>query len=113
AMTPLTVTVRTAPFAHVEVSLTVKNTVPPPPPPPTPTPVKGKKSHPVKGPTAPRLGQVIYRGALKGMADAYGLYIGALHPKFVEGIAEVGTLTVHTFASSGVANTATTVTITP
>ncbi|MGH2390275.1 MAG: SBBP repeat-containing protein, partial [Chloroflexota bacterium] len=113
AATPLTVTVHTAPFAHIQVALTVKNTVPPPPPPPTPTPVKGKKHAPIKGPSAPKVGQVIYRGQLNGKADAFGLYIGALHPKFVEGTTEVGTLAVHTFASSGVANTSTTVTIAP
>ncbi|MGH2346152.1 MAG: hypothetical protein ACRDG4_13070 [Chloroflexota bacterium] len=109
----MTVTVHTAPFAHIQVALTVKNTVPPPPPPPTPTPVKGKKHAPIKGPSAPKVGQVIYRGQLNGKADAFGLYIGALHPKFVEGTTEVGTLAVHTFASSGVANTSTTVTIAP
>lgn len=113
ATTPLTVTVHTAPFAHVQAVLTVKNTVPPPPPAPTPIPVKGKKQPPVKGPVAPKVGQVIYRGLLKGTADAFGLYVGAFHPKFVEGVTEIGNLVISTSASSGTATTATTVTVAP
>ncbi len=104
AVTPISVTVHTAPFAKVQITLTVKNTVPPPPATP------GVK---VKGPKPPKLGQVIYHLVVKGTADAYGLYVGQLFPKIKIAAAVTATLAIHTSNSGGAANTITTITIQP
>ena len=104
AVTPISVTVHTAPFAKVQITLTVKNTVPPP----AATP--GIK---VKGPKPPKLGQIIYRLVMKGTADAYGLYVGQLFPKIKIAAAVTATLAIHTSNAGGAANTVTTITIQP
>ena len=104
AATPISVTVHTAPFAKVQITLTVKNTVPPP------AVAPGTK---VTGPKPPKLGQVIYHLVVKGTADAYGLYVGQLFPKLKIAAAVTATLAIHTSNSQGAANTITTVTIQP
>jgi hypothetical protein len=116
---PLTVTVHTAPFAKVDLALAVINTVPPPPPPtpvPTPTPVPGKKAKPIKPPKLPvypKVGAIIYRLHVRGTADAYGLYVGRVHPKYVATIAEPATLKVSTSASHSTSSTIVALTVGP
>jgi hypothetical protein len=94
ATVPLTVTVRTAPFAKVALTLAIQNTVPPPPPAPTPTAVPGTKPVKVKLPHYPKVGEIIYKLHVGGTSDAYGLYVGIVRPKAVLTIAEPATLTI-------------------
>ncbi len=94
----LTVTVHTTPFAQVAVTLDVRNAVPSPPA------VKG-----AKGPKAPKLGALLYRKTVHGMADSYGLYQGVLHLKYVTAAPVAADVRVQ--ARSGRANAASTVPI--
>jgi len=83
---------------QVEVTLDVRNAVPPPPA------VKG-----AKGPKAPKLGALLYRKTVHGMADSYGLYQGVLHLKYVTAAPVAADVRVQ--ARSGRANAASTVPI--
>ncbi len=91
---PLTATIHTAPFAKVDLTLAVTNTVAPPPPPATPTPLPGEKPVKIKLPHYPKVGETIYTLHVGGTADAYGLYIGVLHPKAALTVVEPAVLIV-------------------
>ncbi len=94
ASVPLTVTVRTAPFARVDMTLAITNTVAPPVPAPTPTPAPGTKPVKVKLPHYPKVGDIIYKLHMGGVADAYGLYVGLVRPKATLTVAEPALLTI-------------------